>query len=66
MKIEAQKNNLSEVAIERRNANVNILAKVMVKKKYLKHLAKKFLHGKKLYKYRVEAKNKRAYKIVPK
>ncbi|XP_037024163.1 uncharacterized protein LOC119066045 [Bradysia coprophila] len=66
LKIEGQKKNLSDVAIEGRNANVNILAKVMVKKKYLKLLSKKFLYKKKMFNYRLATKNKRAYKIVQK
>lgn len=66
MKIEGKRNNLSQVTITRRNTNVDILAKVMLKKKYLKFLAKKFLRKEEIFRYRVAHKNNRAYKLVMK
>lgn len=64
MKVERKTGNLNEVAIDRRNSYVNVMAKVILRKKYLKLLSKQFLKKEKLFNYRVIAKNKRAYKIV--
>lgn len=64
LKVDNKKKNLAEIAIEGRRSNVHILAKVMLKKKYLKRLVKQYLVKKKLLIYRVLQKNKRAYKVV--
>lgn len=64
MKVEGKRGNLDEVAIGRRRAYIEIMAKVLIKKKYLKQLAKQFMKKKKQYNYRVISKNKRAYKII--
>ncbi len=66
MKIEGRKKNLAGVTIDRRNSNINILSKVMLKKKYLKLLSKKYLKKKGHKNYRIIEKNKRGYKIVEK
>lgn len=64
--MEGKKGNLSGVTIERHNSNVDIMSKVMLKKKYLKLLTKQYLKKKKQYNYRVATKNNRAYKLLPK
>lgn len=64
IKIDGKKNNLAGVTISRKNSDINIMSKVMLKKKYLKLLAKKYLKKTKGSKYRVLKKNERAYKIV--
>lgn len=65
MKVEQMKDNLIGVKIERKNSNIDIISKVMLKKKYIKSLTKQYLK-KKRFNYRVAAKNKRGYKILSK
>lgn len=66
MKVDGKKKNLAGVTINRKNSDINIMSKVLLKKKYLKLLTKKYLKKSKQSKYHVIKKNERAYKVLMK